>query len=227
MEIKVVKNVLQANADLAQRIRDRLAEQQVLMLNFMSSPGSGKTTIFEKLIPLLMQQGIRIGVIEGDITTTMDAKRLQPFDIPITQINTEPFGGDCHLGAEVILPAIEHFDLGTIDLLLIENVGNLVCPAEFDTGSDFNVVILSVTEGEDKPLKYPLMFRVAHLAILNKIDLLPHLEYDLQTTKNNIARINPQLQVIEMSAKQHLGLDELSLWICRQLKNKIHNHRED
>jgi hydrogenase nickel incorporation protein HypB len=220
MEIRIVKNVLQANAEIASQIRTRLNEQHVLMLNLMSSPGSGKTTLLENIIPRLQNHGLRVGVIEGDITTTMDANRLQQFEIPITQINTEPFGGDCHLGSEVILPALENFDLSALDVILIENVGNLVCPAEFDTGADFNLVTLSVTEGEDKPLKYPLMFRVCHLAIISKIDLLPYLKYDLQTTRNNIKRINPQLPIVEVSAHQQIGLESLVDWIYRKLKNK-------
>jgi len=170
MEIKIVRNVLEANAKLAAEIRQRTSQSQTLLINLMSSPGSGKTTLLEKIIPRLQTKGLRIAVIEGDITTTMDAERLQPLNVPIVQINTELFGGDCHLGAEVILPALDNLDLARLDIVFIENVGNLVCPAEFDTGADFNVVILSVTEGEDKPLKYPLMFRVCQMAIISKTD---------------------------------------------------------
>jgi len=184
----------------------------------MSSPGSGKTTLLEKVIPLLKNKGVRTAVIEGDITTTMDAERLAPLDIPVAQINTEPFGGDCHLGAEVILPALGNFDLSRLDLVFIENVGNLVCPAEFDTGADLNLVVLSVTEGEDKPLKYPLMFRVCQLAVISKTDLLPYLGLDLNRLKSNLAHVNPQLPILELSAVKMVGLAELVDWIGRNLK---------
>jgi len=218
MEIKIVRNVLAANAELAGTIRERTRAHDILLINMMSSPGSGKTTLLEKVIPLLKNKGVRTAVIEGDITTTMDAERLAPLDIPVAQINTEPFGGDCHLGAEVILPALENFDLSRLDLVFIENVGNLVCPAEFDTGADLNLVVLSVTEGEDKPLKYPLMFRVCQLAVISKTDLLPYLGLDLNRLKSNLAHVNPQLPILELSAVKMVGLAELIDWIYRNLK---------
>ncbi len=218
MEIKIVRNVLAANAELAGTIRERTRAHDILLINMMSSPGSGKTTLLEKVIPLLKNKGVRTAVIEGDITTTMDAERLAPLDIPVAQINTEPFGGDCHLGAEVILPALENFDLSRLDLVFIENVGNLVCPAEFDTGADLNLVVLSVTEGEDKPLKYPLMFRVCQLAVISKTDLLPYLGLDLNRLKSNLAHVNPQLPILELSAVKMVGLAELVDWIYRNLK---------
>jgi len=218
MEIKIVRNVLAANAELAGTIRERTRAHDILLINLMSSPGSGKTTLLEKVIPLLKNKGVRTAVIEGDITTTMDAERLAPLDIPVAQINTEPFGGDCHLGAEVILPALGNFDLSRLDLVFIENVGNLVCPAEFDTGADLNLVVLSVTEGEDKPLKYPLMFRVCQLAVISKTDLLPYLGLDLNRLKSNLAHVNPQLPILELSAVKMVGLAELVDWIGRNLK---------
>jgi len=183
----------------------------------MSSPGSGKTTLLEKIIPRLQTKGLRIAVIEGDITTTMDAERLQPLNIPVVQINTEPFGGDCHLGAEVIMPALDNLDLAELDIIFIENVGNLVCPAEFDTGADLNVVILSVTEGEDKPLKYPLMFRVCQLAIISKNDLLPHLDLKLDLLKQNILKVNPQIAIIPVSARRSEGLSAFADWLIKHL----------
>jgi len=218
MEIKIVRNVLAANAELAGTIRERTRAHGILLINIMSSPGSGKTTLLEKVIPLLKNKGVRTAVIEGDITTTMDAERLAPLDIPVTQINTEPFGGDCHLGAEVILPALENFNLAQLDLIFIENVGNLVCPAEFDTGADLNLVVLSVTEGEDKPLKYPLMFRVCQLAVISKTDLLPYLGLDLNRLKSNLAHVNPQLPILELSAVKMVGLAELVDWIYGNLR---------
>jgi hydrogenase nickel incorporation protein HypB len=201
MEIKVVRDILEANERLANNIRTISRKEKIVLINIMSSPGSGKTTLLEKVIPKLQQKGVRMAVIEGDITTTVDAERIARMDVPVAQINTEQFGGDCHLGAEVILPALQQFDLAALDMVFIENVGNLVCPAEFDTGANHNFVVISTTEGDDKPLKYPLMFRVCNTAIINKIDLLPHLDMNIDTLEQNIKRINPQNQVIRCSAR--------------------------
>lgn len=219
MEIKIVKNVLQANEALAGEIRKQNRKNGITMFNFMSSPGSGKTAIIERIVPELKKRGYRIGIVEGDITSTLDAERVRKFNVPISQINTEPFGGDCHLGSEVILPAIN--ELGKeLDIILIENVGNLVCPAEFDTGADHNIVVLSVTEGEDKPLKYPLMFRVCNLALVNKIDLLPHLDVDIARVEENIKKINSGMDIIKTSAKTGEGIDSVVDWIERNLIEK-------
>ncbi|RKY48429.1 MAG: hydrogenase accessory protein HypB [Candidatus Neomarinimicrobiota bacterium] len=219
MEIKIVKNVLEANEALAGEIRKRNRAKGITMFNFMSSPGSGKTAIIERIVPELKKRGYRIGIVEGDITSTLDAERVRRFDVPISQINTEPFGGDCHLGSEVILPAID--ELGEdLDIILIENVGNLVCPAEFDTGADHNIVVLSITEGEDKPLKYPLMFRVCSLALVNKIDLLPYLDVNIAKVEENIRRINSNMYVIKTSAKTGEGVDSLVGWMERNLIEK-------
>jgi len=213
MEIKIVRDVLEANDQLAESIRKRLNRAGVRMFNIMSSPGSGKTTLLEKLIPILRGRGLRIGVIEGDITTTRDAERIQPLDIPVAQINTEPFGGDCHLGAEVIWPALDQLGIEQLDLVLIENVGNLVCPAEFDTGAHANLVILSVTEGEDKPLKYPLMFRVCQLAVIHKTDLLPYLDVDPERIETHIRQIRPEMTVLRASSKSGSGLTAIADWL--------------
>lgn len=218
MKIQVVRNVLEANEKLADQIRVRTNKSKTLLINIMSSPGSGKTTLLEKLIPILQKKDIKVGVIEGDITTTRDSERILPLGISVSQINTEPFGGDCHLGSEVIIPALDNFDLDELNVIFIENVGNLVCPAEFDTGADYNTVVLSTTEGEDKPLKYPLMFRVCHLAIVNKIDLLPHLDINLQTMEKNILKINPKIDIRNVSAKSGEGIPEVADWISERLK---------
>lgn len=218
MKIQVVRNVLEANEKLADQIRVRTNKSKTLLINIMSSPGSGKTTLLEKLIPTLQKKDIKVGVIEGDITTTRDSERILPLGISVSQINTEPFGGDCHLGSEVIIPALDNFDLDELNVIFIENVGNLVCPAEFDTGADYNTVVLSTTEGEDKPLKYPLMFRVCHLAIVNKIDLLPHLDINLQTMEKNILKINPKIDIKNVSAKSGEGIPEIADWISERLK---------
>ena len=201
MKIQIVRDVLEANDKLADTIRTESSKSGLKLINIMSSPGSGKTSLLEKIIPELKKKEVRVAVIEGDITTTADAERIARLNIPVAQINTEPFGGDCHLGAEVIMPALHQFDLSELDLVFIENVGNLVCPAEFDTGADYNFVVISTTEGEDKPLKYPLMFRVCDTAIINKIDLQPYLDLDIDFLKKNIKQINPGITLMECSAK--------------------------
>lgn len=209
MKIQIVRDVLEANDQLADQIRELAKTHNVTLINMMSSPGSGKTSLLEQMIPLLQSRDLRIGVIEGDITTTADAERIARFEIPVSQINTEPFGGDCHLGSEVIMPALQQFDLTGLDLVFIENVGNLVCPAEFDTGANHNFVIISITEGEDKPLKYPLMFRVCDTAIINKIDLQPYLELDVRMLEQNIRRIHPDCRILKCSAKTGENIDQV------------------
>lgn len=208
MKIQIVRDVLEANDQLAGDIRNVAKKEGFTLVNIMSSPGSGKTTFLERLIPELTKKGLRIAVIEGDITTTTDAERIAQMNIPVAQINTEPFGGDCHLGAEVILPALHKFDLSKLDLIFIENVGNLVCPAEFDTGANFNFVVISTTEGEDKPLKYPLMFRVCDTAIINKIDLIRYLDMDISLLEKNIKQINNDIRLVKCSAKTGENLEE-------------------
>jgi len=215
MEIRVVKNVLDANNLVAAENRQRFADSGVFALNLMSSPGSGKTTLLEKSIPQLMATH-PTAVVVGDICTANDAKRLAVAGGPVVQINTDEMGGDCHLGAHVVREALAGMDLSASDLLIVENVGNLVCPAEFDIGESARAVVLSVTEGEDKPLKYPLMFRVCDVAVLSKIDLLPHLSYDLSQTVANIKMVNPNIQIFELSAQSGEGMAPWLDW----LKNK-------
>ena len=209
MEIKIVKNVLEENETVAHELRKKLHSRKQIMANFMSAPGSGKTRLLENLIPALQKTGLRIGVIEGDITTSRDAIRLQHLNIPIAQICTEYFGGDCHLAAHVVEGGYREIEKEPLDLILLENVGNLVCPAEFDTGADINIVLLSVTEGEDKPLKYPLMFRTSQLALINKIDLAVAAETDLPLLRRNMLQINPKLRILETSGKTGQGIPEL------------------
>ncbi len=208
MKIQIVRDVLEANDQLAGDIRNVAKKERFTLVNIMSSPGSGKTTFLERLIPNLTKKGLKIAVIEGDITTTADAERIAIMNIPVAQINTEAFGGDCHLGAEVIMPALHQFDLSSLDLIFIENVGNLVCPAEFDTGANFNFVVISTTEGEDKPLKYPLMFRVCDTAIINKIDLIRYLDMDISLLERNIKQINSDIRLVKCSAKTGENLEE-------------------
>ena len=218
-EIKVVRNVLDANNIMADQNRKLFAEKNVFVLNVMSSPGSGKTETLVKSLAILMP-GIKCAVVVGDICTTNDADRLAVSGVPVVQINTDEFGGDCHLAAHVIEAAVGGINLDAIDLLIIENIGNLVCPAEFDIGEDERVVILSVTEGEDKPLKYPLMFRECNAALLNKIDLLPYLDYNRQLAVDNILQIHPGIPVFELSAKTREGFDGWIQWLKEKVAAK-------
>jgi hydrogenase nickel incorporation protein HypB len=220
MEIKVVRKVLDVNNTMAEQNRKLFADKKVFVLNVMSSPGSGKTTTLGKTISRLVPE-VRTAVIVGDISTTNDADRLAKTGAPVVQVNTDAFGGDCHLAAHVIAKAAENFTLEDVDLLIVENVGNLVCPAEFDIGEDAKAVVLSVTEGEDKPLKYPLMFRVCDAAILNKIDLLPYLEYDKDEAVRNILQIHPGIPVFEMSARTEDGMEPWVIWLKEKVKEKL------
>jgi hydrogenase nickel incorporation protein HypB len=218
-EVKVVRRVLDVNETMAAKNRKEFAEKKVFVLNVMSSPGSGKTTLLQKTLTRLMPE-MTCAVIVGDICTTNDADRLATTGAEVVQVNTDEFGGDCHLAAHVIETAAKNFDLNKIDLLIVENIGNLVCPAEFDIGEDARAVVLSVTEGEDKPLKYPLMFRVCDVALLNKIDLLAYLDYDIKLTTEYIRRINPPMPIFETSSKTGEGLDAWLDWIRQKVATK-------
>jgi hydrogenase nickel incorporation protein HypB len=218
-EIKVVRRVLDANAMMAARIREQLTAKGIFTLNMMSSPGSGKTTLLEKSLARWMPE-LRCAVIVGDICTTRDADRLAASGAPVVQINTDEFGGDCHLAAHVIQNALTGIDLDDLDLLIVENIGNLVCPAEFDIGEDKRVVVLSVTEGEDKPAKYPLMFRECDALLLNKVDLLPYLDYDTAATLTSVEQIHPGMPVFQLSAKSGEGLEHWLAWVKQQVKVK-------
>ena len=219
-EIKVVRRVLDANDIMADRMREVFKEKKVFVLNMMSSPGSGKTTTLQKTLARIMPD-LRCAVIVGDICTTVDADRLAQSGAPVIQINTDEFGGDCHLAAHVVEKAVAGFDLDAIDLLIVENIGNLVCPAEFDIGEDKRVVVLSVTEGEDKPAKYPLMFRECDATLLNKIDLLPYLDFDMDLARTSIANIHPGMPVFEISSKTGEGLDAWIGWLKEQVESKL------
>jgi len=218
MNIKVVKDVLKESNELARENRTLLKSKRIFFVNLMSSPGSGKTTILKKTIPLLQSQGVRCAVIEGDITTTLDSEQLQPLGVQVVQANTAPFGGDCHIGPHLVRAALDMLNLDEIDILFVENVGNLVCPAEFDLGEDRKVVILSLPEGDDKPLKYPLMFRVCHLCLVNKMDLAPHLDVELGSVKANIQSVNGNLGVMPVSAKTGEGVSDWVEWLLEQRK---------
>ncbi len=219
-EIKVVRRVLDVNEKMADENRKQFADNGVFVLNVMSSPGSGKTTTLEKTLARIVPE-YRSAVIVGDICTTNDADRLAVSGAPVVQINTDEFGGDCHLAAHVIEKAAAGLDLADIDLLIVENIGNLVCPAEFDIGEDSRVVVLSVTEGEDKPAKYPLMFRECEVALLNKIDLLPHLDYDVNMAVDYIHQVHPDMPVFQISARTEEGFEPWIDWLKGKIKNKL------
>ena len=218
-EIKVVRRVLDVNEKMAEQNRKMFTEKGIFVLNVMSSPGSGKTTTLEKTLAQIMPQ-IKSAVIVGDICTTNDADRLAVTGVPVVQINTDEFGGDCHLAAHVIEKAVGGLELDDIDLLIVENVGNLVCPAEFDIGEDARAVVLSVTEGEDKPAKYPLMFRECEVALLNKIDLLPYLDYDKDKAVEFIHKVHPDMPVFEISAKTEEGFAPWIEWLKAKVRQK-------
>ncbi len=215
-EVKVVRNVLDANNQMAAQLRKKFADSGVFAINVMSSPGSGKTTTLIRVLKTLMP-ALRCGVIVGDICSTHDADKLSQSGAPVIQINTDAFGGDCHLAAHVIDTAVAGMDLDALDLLVVENIGNLVCPAEFDIGEDLRLVMLSVTEGEDKPIKYPLMFRVCEAALINKIDLLPYLDLDLDMVKEAIHQIHPDIPLFPISAKTGEGLDRFCDWLAAKV----------
>jgi len=204
-EIKIMQKILNLNDQIATDLQKELRKRGIVFINLMSSPGSGKTRLLERTAE---QLNSRIFVIEGDIQTTLDSERLARAGIGVYQINTGPFGGDCHLEAGWIRATLNEIDLAGIEFLFVENIGNLVCPAEFDLGAHINAVVLSVTEGEDKPLKYPLAFRTSQLCLISKLDLLPHLELDLELMKANIRKINPAIRIIELSSQTGQGLKE-------------------
>jgi hydrogenase nickel incorporation protein HypB len=213
-KVKVVEEALDANNTIAAANRADFDRAEVTVINFMSAPGAGKTTLLERVVTDL--PGVRVGVLEGDVHGSMDADRLAGLHVPVTQINTDAgFGGECHLDANMVRSAIPSVPLDDIDLLIVENVGNLVCPAEFRIGEDARVMVSAVTEGVDKPLKYPLMFRACELVIVNKIDLLPHLDVDLDHLLYNIDQVHPDVERIVLSARSGEGLDAWRDWLTR------------
>jgi len=218
-EIKVVRRVLDVNEKMAEQNRKMFTAKGIFVLNVMSSPGSGKTTTLEKTLVRITPQ-IKCAVIVGDICTTNDADRLAVSGVPVVQVNTDEFGGDCHLAAHVIEKAVGGLNLDDIDLLIVENVGNLVCPAEFDIGEDARAVVLSVTEGEDKPVKYPLMFRECEVALLNKVDLLPYLDYEKDKAIDYIQQVHPDMPIFEISAKTEEGFEPWLEWLINKVKQK-------
>ncbi len=214
MKISVVKNILEANQRIAEENRLLFSRNRVLVVNLMSSPGAGKTSLLEKTIESL-KNGCRIGVVEGDIQSTYDAERIGRTGAPAVQINT---GGACHLDSNMVQEALRNLDPAGLDLLFIENVGNLVCPAEFNLGEDFKAMILSVAEGDDKPLKYPLMFRESRVLVINKIDLLPFCDCNPDLIEERALKINPELTIFRISCRTGQGLDSWTGWLKEQIR---------
>jgi hydrogenase nickel incorporation protein HypB len=213
MEIKIMKNILDRNQNKANEIRDLLVLKKTLMVNIISSPGAGKTTLLECTCKAIGEK-FRIGVIEGDITTDRDAQRLKKYNIPIVVINTE---GGCHLDSHSISKVLDFFDLENLDVLFVENVGNLICPSQFDLGETFKLAIVSTAEGDDKPGKYPMLFREARAVLLNKIDLIPYTNFSFENFSSDLKKINSQVPLFEISCTMGDGLEEWYKWIEDQI----------
>jgi hydrogenase nickel incorporation protein HypB len=221
-KLVVAENVLSANDAHARANREQFDQAGLYAINMMSAPGAGKTTVLERTLEHLTGK-MRIGVLEGDIQTTLDADRLARFGVPVTQVNTDPgFGGECHLDANMVSHGLRALPLADLDFLIIENVGNLVCPAEFRVGEDSRVMVCSVTEGEDKPLKYPLMFRTSDLVLINKMDLVPHLGFDLPALLRNLDAVNPGVPRLLLSARTGQGIEEWCAWLMARVASTVH-----
>jgi len=215
-KVRVVEDVLDANNTIAQANRDDFDRHGVSVVNLMSAPGAGKTRLLERALDGMAEEGVRVAVLEGDVQGSFDADRLSMLHVPVVQLNTDGgFGGECHLDANMVRSAIPSLPLADIDLLIIENVGNLVCPAEFRVGEDARIMVCSVTEGEDKPLKYPLMFRACELVIVNKIDLLAHLEFDVDRLEANLDAVHPGVERMRVSARTGEGVDAIRHWLVQ------------
>ncbi|MDH3215079.1 MAG: hydrogenase nickel incorporation protein HypB [Candidatus Krumholzibacteria bacterium] len=212
--ITVQRKVLKKNDEIAEENRNTFGNQGVFVINLLSSPGAGKTTLLERTISRLRGE-VKLGVVEGDVQTDRDARRISKLDVPVVQIVTN---GACHLEAKLVQDALASLVLADLDLLFIENVGNLVCPASFDLGEHKKVVIASTTEGDDKPIKYPNMFHVSDVCVLNKIDLLPHTDFDTAQFENFTREINPSLTIFRTSAKTGEGIDSWLAWLKSHVK---------
>jgi len=208
-QIKLEKNILQANDNIAGELREIFAKNKLKVVNLISSPGAGKTTLLEQSLAELTKN-YKVAVIEGDVLTSRDADRIARLNVPVVQIETK---GTCHLDARMIKKAVQNLELADLDLLFIENVGNLVCPATFDLAEDAKVVILSIAEGSDKPAKYPTIFTRAQVCILNKMDLLPYSNFSLEDFYQDVMKINPQLRILEISAAKKEGLEYWLEWL--------------
>lgn len=217
MEIQVVQKVMKMNDDLAIANRARFDASGVMVINIISAPGSGKTSLIEAALPLLADAGVRVGVLEGDPDTTLDAERIAVFGVPVVQIQT---AGGCHLEANLVGHALDNFNLDAIDLLVIENVGNLVCPVEFDLGEHKRVAVVSMPEGADKPAKYPKLFRTTDLTVLNKIDLAPHVDFDQSRFEKYLQQLKPGVPLLKVSCKTGDGVDAWVGWLRSLVQTK-------
>jgi hydrogenase nickel incorporation protein HypB len=213
MEIKIMKNILDRNQNKASEVRSLLASKKVLMVNIISSPGAGKTTLLERTCEAIGSE-FRIGIIEGDITTDRDAQRLKKYNVPIVVINTE---GGCHLDSHSISKVLGSFDLDSLNVLFVENVGNLICPSQFDLGEKFKIALVSTAEGDDKPGKYPMLFREAKAVLLNKIDLIPYTNFKPDNFRSDLNMINAQVPIFEISCTRGDGLDKWIDWISGEI----------
>lgn len=212
----IKKNILEDNNKVASEIRERLKEKKVFAINLLGSPGAGKTTVLEKVIENLKNK-YKMAVIEGDLYTSKDGERIEKHNIDVIQVNT---GGGCHLDATMINRALENIKCDDLEFLVIENVGNLVCPASYDLSEDMKVVVMSVTEGNDKPLKYPAMFQRASLVILNKVDIIKFTDFDKEEFYKDLNLLNKDLKVLEVSCRENIGLKELSNYFEEQIEKK-------
>jgi hydrogenase nickel incorporation protein HypB len=211
--VEVLERILDENDRVAAANRSELRGHGVRTVNLMSSPGAGKTTLLKRTLAVLAGR-IRVGVLEGDIATSIDADQLDGYGAAVSLVNTSAgFGGECHLDAVMVRSGLRRLPLAELDLVVVENVGNLVCPAEFDVGEDAKAMVYAVTEGEDKPLKYPVMFRAVDVVVINKIDLLPHLDVDVDRFLANLHAVNPTAEVIHTSARTGQGIDEWCEWL--------------
>jgi hydrogenase nickel incorporation protein HypB len=215
VKVRVVEDALDANNTIARANREDFDRAGVTVVNLMGAPGAGKTTLLERVLgPGL--EGVRAGVLEGDVEGSLDADRLADLHVPVTQLNTGAgFGGECHLDANMVRSALGAIPLADLDLLVIENVGNLVCPAEFRVGEDVRIMVSSVAEGDDKPLKYPLMFRACELVVLNKIDLLDHVDFDVGRFLYHLDAVHPGVERLPVSARTGEGIEELRARLAR------------
>ncbi|MGQ9474959.1 MAG: hydrogenase nickel incorporation protein HypB [Actinomycetota bacterium] len=213
MDIQILEGVFDANERIARENQALFRDHGVLAVNLMASPGAGKTSLVSRTLELLSGE-LSIGVIEGDIASSVDAEKIKSYGVPVVQINT---GGACHLDAAMIREALGHLDLPSLDLLIIENVGNLVCPAEFNLGEGLRAMILSVAEGHDKPLKYPLMFSQSHVLLVNKIDLLGLSDFDMEELRSTVRRMNPSMEVLEVSCRTGEGLQAWAEWLRKRV----------
>ncbi len=214
MKVPIVRNILEANDRIAGQNREMFAQSKVYVMNLMSSPGAGKTSLLEQTLERV-KGNINVGVIEGDIQSSVDAERIARKGVKAVQINTD---GACHLDANMIREAVAEFDINELDLLVVENVGNLVCPAEFDVGEHMKVMILSIPEGDDKPFKYPLMFQECKALVINKIDLLPYVDCSVEKIRDASYKLNPKMDVFEVSCRTGEGLDEWCAWLVGKVK---------